>query len=135
MRRRAESRWVSRTVVDAVQFDLLREHGGVPGIHDEGALESALARPRHRWAYAKVPDLAALGASYAYGIVRNHPYHDGNKRTAFVTMAVFLGLNGYEIEADDAEVVTVMCRLAAGRMGEAALTEWVRAHLVELGED
>src|SRR4051812_44478883 len=109
-----EPRWVPRLVLDAAHVDQLREHGGLPGLRDENALESALARPRQKWTYAEDSDLPLLAAAYGFGIAANHPYRDGNKRVAFLAMAVFLGLNGYEIEATEAEVVTVMTALAAG---------------------
>jgi death-on-curing protein len=122
--------WISRLVLDAVHFDLLRAHGGMPGLRDENALESALARPRQRWAYRQETDLAGLAAAYGFGLARNHPYRDGNKRIAFLAMAVFLGLNDYEIEASERDVVTLMLTLAAGRITEAALARWLRARLV-----
>jgi death on curing protein len=124
---RRELRWVDRLVVDAVHLDLVREHGGLHGVRDEGALEAALARPRQQWAYAEQPDLASLAAAYAFGLCRNHPYFDGNKRIAFVTMAVFLRLNGREIAATEEEVVAVMLELAAGEIGEDGLATWVRS--------
>jgi len=125
-----EPRWVSRVVVDAVHLDLIRTHGGMPGTRDEDLLESALARPRQRWGYDTSADLGALAAAYGYGLARNRPYHDGNKRAAFVAMAVFVGLNGFELVADEADVVTTIVALAAGALDEDALAEWVRAHLV-----
>ncbi len=118
-------------MVDAVHFDLIKEHGGLPGLRDENALESAFSRPRNRWTYGRVRDPAALAASYGFGLARNHPYRDGNKRIAFVVMGIFLGLNGYEIEAPEAEVVSVVLSLAAGRVSERSLEEWVREHLVQ----
>lgn len=127
---RREPLWVSRVVLDAVHLDMLRNHGGMPGLRDENALESALARPRQRWAYGRKVDLASLTAAYGFGLARSHPYRDGNKRIAFLAMAVFLGLSGYEIEAPEADVVTVMIKLAAGRLPEAKLTQWIRGHLV-----
>lgn len=119
-----------RLVLDAVHLDQLREHGGLPGIRDEAALESALARPKQKWAYDKDADLALLAAAYGFGIATNHPYRDGNKRAAFLAMATFAGLNGFEIEASEAEVVTVMVGVAAGRLKERQLADWLRAHLV-----
>lgn len=130
-----EPRWVDRLVVDAVHLDLLRTHGGMPGLRDESALESALARPRHRWIYGRTRSLATLAAAYAYGLIRNHPYHDGNKRIAFVVMAIFLGLNGHEIEATETQVVTVMLKLAAGQMSEKALARWIRDHIITYPDD
>lgn len=126
----AEPRWLSRLVVDAVHHDSLTTHGGLAGVRDEGLLESALARPQQMHAYAETTDIAALAAAYAYGLARNHPYHDGNKRIAFMTMAVFAELNGHEFEASEADVVETMLRLAAGELEEDALTEWLRERLV-----
>lgn len=130
MRRRREPIWIDRLVLDAVHFDLLRTHGGLPGVRDENALESALARPRHRWAYGRKVDAASLAAGYGYALARNHPYRDGNKRIAFVAMVVFLGLNGYELETPEADVVTVMLKLAGGKLSETGLAAWIRKHVV-----
>jgi death-on-curing protein len=126
---RREPRWVDRLVVDAVHLDLVREHGGLQGTRDEHALEAALARPRHRYTYGDEPDLLDLAAAYAFGLTRDHPYYDGNKRIAFVTMAVFLGLNGMRVDATGEEVVAVMLELAAGAVTEDALADWLRAHV------
>jgi death on curing protein len=127
--RRREPIWVDRVVVDAVHLDMLRTHGGLRGIRDENALESALARPRHRYTYARKVDLAALAAAYGFGLARNHPYRDGNKRTAFLVTIVFLGLNGLELHVSEAEVVTAMLQLSAGELSEAALAVWLRDHV------
>lgn len=107
----------------------MRQHGGSLGVRDEGLLESALERPRHRWQYAPESDLAALAASYGFGIARNHPFVDGNERTAFQTMYVFLGLNGFRVRADEAEVVRLMLDLASGGIGEPELAAWLRGHI------
>ena len=130
-RRRKDRRWVDRLVVEAVQFDLVRTHGGMPGVRDEHGVESALARPRQRYAYEPATDLAALAAAYGHGLAANHPFNDGNKRIAFVTTAVFVGLNGWEIEAPEDEVVTAMLALAAGELGEEELASWLRSRMVE----
>jgi death-on-curing protein len=98
-------------------------------------LESALARPRQSFAYGSGVDTAALAASYAYGLARNHPYHDGNKRIAFMTMAVFAELNGFELDAAEAEVVDVMLRLAAGELEEEPLADWLRGRLAAIGDE
>ena len=124
-------RWVERLVVEAVHIDLVREHGGRPGLRDEGALEAALARPRQRLAYRPEADLAELAASYGHGLTSSHPFIDGNKRIAFVTMAVFVGLNGRAIEAPEGEVVAVMTALAGGQLSEVALADWLRRRLVD----
>jgi death-on-curing protein len=123
---------VQRVVVDAIHLDQIREHGGLPGLRDEGLLEAALARPRHKWTYKRRPDLASLAAAYGYGIVKNHPYRDGNKRVAFLVMVVFLGLNGFDLVAEEADVVTTMLKAAAGGCSEADLARWIRSHIVEL---
>jgi len=123
---------VQRVVVDAIHLDQVREHGGLPGLRDEGLLESALARPRHKWTYKKRPDLASLAAAYGFGIVKNHPYRDGNKRVAFLTMVVFLGLNGFDLVAAETDVVTTMLTAAAGGCSEAELAKWIRSSIVEL---
>ena len=129
---RGEPRWLSRTVVDAIHADQLREHGGLPGIRDENALESALARPRQKRVYAGERDISALAAAYGFGLVKNHPYRDGNKRIGFLAVATFLGINDYELTVTDAEVVTEMLPLAAGHVSEKALAIWIRAHLSKL---
>jgi len=118
--------------VDAVHLDQLREHGGLPGIRDANALESALARPRNKWAYDHSIDLATLAAAYGYGLVTDHPYRDGNKRIAFLTMAVFVGLNGFEIEAEESDVVAVMVAAASHGLTEKQLSRWATEHMVRL---
>ncbi len=123
-----EPRWVSRVVIDAIQNDLLLAHGGMPGLRDENLLESALARPKQRLAYEAAADLATLAAAYGYGLTHNHPYNDGNKRVAFVVMAVFLGLNGLDFTASEADVVTTIVTLASGELDEEALGDWIRVH-------
>ncbi len=128
-RRRREPAWVDRIVLDAVHFDQLREHGGLPGIRDENALESALARAKQRWHHEPRSDLAALAVAYGWGLVTSHPYRDGNKRVAFLAMAIFLELNGYNLEAPETEVVQVMVGVAARRMAERELAKWLRRHV------
>jgi death-on-curing protein len=120
--------WVDRLVVEVVHADQLREHGGLTGLRDEDALEAALARPQQKWHYEK-SDLATLAAAYAYGLCQGHPFRDGNKRVAFVTMMVFLGLNGHDLDAEEPEVVALMLRLASGKLGERALAGWVKERL------
>jgi death-on-curing protein len=113
-------------VVDAIQTDTLLTHGGMPGLRDENALESALARPRQRFAYEPDTELARLAASYGYGLVRDHPYNDGNKRVGFVVMATFLGLNGYDFVASESDVVTTIVALASGNLDEEMLADWIK---------
>ncbi len=126
----SEPVWVSRLVVDAIHADQLREHGGLAGVRDEGALESALARPQQKWRYRPGSRLSTLAAAYGFGLVSNHPFMDGNKRTALLAMLTFLGLNGAELDATDAETVEIMVAVAAGLCPEPALAAWVEAHVV-----
>jgi death-on-curing protein len=126
--RKSEPHWLSRVVLDAIHFEQLREHGGLHGIRDEGALESALARPRHKWWYERNTDIVSLAAAYGFGIASNHPYRDGNKRVAFLALATFLGFNGHEFEATDDDIVSEMFALAAGRLSEGELAQWVGRH-------
>ena len=123
-----EPRWLSRLAVDAIHNDQLREHGGLPGIRDENVLESALARPQHKWHYAEETDFATLAAAYGFGLVKNHPYRDGNKRIGLLAIATFLGINGYDLIATDAEVVTKILTLADSRVSEEELADWIRKH-------
>ncbi len=124
--------WVE--VEDAVAYhnDQIAQHGGLTGIRDQGLLESALSRPQMKAQFGDV-DLATLGAAYAYGLARNHPFLDGNKRTALVVMETFLVLNGFEIAADNVEVVAVMLSVAAGEVSEDDLVLWLRSQLVAYG--
>lgn len=128
----ATPRWVPRLVLDSVHLDQLREHGGLPGTRDENALEAALARPQQKHHYEPDSDLATLAAAYAFGLARARPFNDGNKRTAFLTAMIFLGLNGKDLDATEAEVVQMVTALAAGSLSEASLAEWLRPRLVRL---
>lgn len=127
-RRGPEPTWLSRLVVDAIHGDQLREHGGLPGVRDEKVLESALARPQQKWHYSDRTDVLLLAAAYAFGLVQNHPYRDGNKRIGFLAMVTFLGLNGHDFSATETEVVTEILALADGRVSEQALDDWIRQH-------
>lgn len=131
-KRRSEPRWLSRVVVDAIHNDQLREHGGLPGIRDENVLESALARPQQKWHYAGKTDIATLAAAYGFGLVKNHPYRDGNKRIGFLAMVTFLGINGYDLKVTDADVVTEVWALADGGVSEEELADWIRKHTAKL---
>ncbi|MGH7585621.1 MAG: type II toxin-antitoxin system death-on-curing family toxin [Gemmatimonadales bacterium] len=119
-------------MLDAVHLDQLREHGGLSGVREENTLEAALARPRQRWQYEPQSDVATLAAAYGWGLVTSRPYRDGNKRTAFLAMVIFLGLNDADLDATQEEVVTTMLAAAAGQLTETQLGDWVRAHLVKL---
>jgi death-on-curing protein len=116
-------------MLEAIHDAQLREHGGSPGIRDEGLLKSALARPQHKFAYAARVDLAMLAAACAFGLARHHGFVDGNKRAAFMGAFVFLGLNGQDLEAAEPDVVTTMELVAEGRLTEAGLAAWIRDKL------
>ncbi len=120
--------WIATEVALAAHAEQLAEHGGGDGIRDSGMLDSAMARPQNLAQYGD-PDAAALAAAYAFGIARNHPFTDGNKRTAAVVSETFLMLNGYALGATDAEVVVAFVALAAGELGEDELADWFRQHL------
>ena len=128
----AALRWVPRIVLDSAHLDQLREHGGLPGIRDENALEAALARPQPKAHYEPDSDLATLAAAYAFGLAKAHPFNDGNKRTAFLSAVIFLGLNGKDLDATEAEVVQAMTALASGSLTEAAMAKWIRERLGRL---
>ncbi len=119
--------WIEEAVVWAVHEAQLAEHGGSAGVRDAGLLASALARPLNLVAYGE-PDAAALAAAYGFGIARNHPFIDGNKRTAFVCTELFLVLNGTILTADDADCVATMLALAAGDLAEADFAAWLSSH-------
>jgi death-on-curing protein len=123
----SEPKWVLRSVIDAMHDMQLAEHGGASGIRDEGMLESALARPLNLYAYGEA-DLHALAASYAFGLARNHPFVDGNKRTAFLAAYVFLKINGLQLTASEADATHAVLRLAAGEDDELAIAAWLRAN-------
>ncbi|MDE2404106.1 MAG: type II toxin-antitoxin system death-on-curing family toxin [Sphingomonadales bacterium] len=120
--------WVLPQVAEAAHAEQLAEHGGGEGVRDPGLLASALARPQNLAVYGE-PDAPALAAAYAFGIARNHPFVDGNKRTAAVVSETFLALNGHVLDATDAEVVVAFLALAAGELGEDELADWFRTHL------
>jgi death-on-curing protein len=122
-------RWVREDVVYAVHDRQLAEHGGLPGVLDGGALEAALARPRNLASYKK-SDAAALAAAYAYGLVRNHPFADGNKRTGWVVARLFLADNGFRLQFDPADAVRTMEAMAAGTVSERELGEWFRKRIL-----
>lgn len=126
--------WVLRETVLALQEQLLAEFSGSAGIRDEGLLDSALARPENLLAYGK-PSLFDLAASYGFGLVKNHPFVDGNKRIGFTVAVLFLELNGYHFQATEADAVVRTLALAAGGMTEAAYSAWLKANSVRAGVD
>jgi death on curing protein len=123
-----EPRWLSATMIRAIHTSQVHDHGGSLGLRDQGLLDSALARPRDRFHYEPEADLIDLAASYGFGLARNHPFVDGNKRVAFQAMYIFLGLNALRIDAGEPEVVRVILALAAGDLSEPDLAGWLRQH-------
>lgn len=124
-----EPRFIRVDVARGVHDRQLAEHGGLAGVKDDGLLESAMSRPLNKFSYGET-DLCALAAAYAFGIARNHPFADGNKRTAWVIARLFLKLNAVEIAFDKADAIHVMLALASGTLEEDALAVWFRSHLV-----
>ncbi len=122
-----EPRWLAPAAVLIAHSESLARFGGAAGVRDAGLLDSALARPRNQFAYGQT-DLAALAAAYAYGIVRNHPFTDGNKRAGFLCAALFLELNGFVFAASEAETALRTLALAAGEIGEEEYAAWLRAN-------
>jgi len=122
-------RWIGKTALVLLQAESLAEHGGLEGIRDEGLLESALARPLNLNVYEGETDPARLAAAYAAGIVRNHPFADGNKRVAFLAIGLFLGLNGWRLTAGKADAASTIWSLAAGDISEAQLAAWITEKL------
>jgi death on curing protein len=123
--------WINKALALAIHDRQLAEHGGSGGVRDEGMLDSALARPQQRHAYGDPPpDLADLAASLAYGLARNHPFVDGNKRTAAVACEVFIVLNGAVLVADDQDLYPQYLGLAEGSIGEAEFADWLRPRIV-----
>lgn len=126
MREDGPVRWLTRFIVERMHEQQIAEHGGERGVRDAALIESALARPRNRLTYDEGADLCDLAADYAFGICQNHPFMDGNKRTAFLAAYVFLDLNGVELTADEVDVVVVMMALAGGDLDNAGLAAWFR---------
>jgi death-on-curing protein len=121
-------RFVDRRALLLLHDESLAEHGGAPGLRDEGLLDSALARPHNLVAYGD-PDLAALAAAYGVGLAKNHPFVDGNKRAAFLAVGLFLALNGHRLVASQAEATLTMLAVAAGDLSEDDFAAWIRTHL------
>jgi death-on-curing protein len=128
--RRKEPVWIERDEALAIHDRQLAEHGGGVGVRDEGAFESALARPINKWSYGE-DDLASLAAAYAFGVARNHALVDGNKRTAWVLARLFLRLNGAKLSFTPADAIAAMLALAAGELAEDEMADWFRRHLVQ----
>ncbi|MCU7936287.1 MAG: type II toxin-antitoxin system death-on-curing family toxin [Candidatus Thiodiazotropha sp. (ex Dulcina madagascariensis)] len=124
--------WVLPEAVLAIHQILLAEHGGPPGIRDHALLDSALARPRQRIVYDEEATIFELAASYGFGLIKNHPFVDGNKRVALTIAALFLALNGHSLDASEAEAVVIHEQLASGMLSEESLADWFRDSSVSL---
>lgn len=124
-----EPLWISEAIIRVIHQDQIQQHGGSLGLRDENLLSASLARPRHLFSYGQ-PDLFDLAAAYGYGLAKNHPFIDGNKRTAFMAMYVFLGLNGYLLEVPEIEVVQIMEGLATDPETQDSLAQWLRQNSV-----
>ena len=122
-------RWVDRQALLLLHDESLAEHGGAPGLLDEGLLNSALARPLNRVAYGQ-PDTADLAAAYGVGLAKNHPFVDGNKRAAFLAVGLFLAINGQRLRASQAEATLTMLEVASGDIDEITFAAWIRDHMV-----
>lgn len=129
----SDFKWLSRPAIEIIHDEQIAEHGGLPGLKDENALEAALARPLHKRAYGE-NDIFVLAAAYLYGLARNHPFSDGNKRIAYLAAFTFLLINGHMIEATQAEVVAFVLSVAAGEIDEEGATRFLRDHCVPLSE-
>ncbi len=125
----AVPRWIDKTALVLLQAESLAEHGGLEGLRDEGLLDSALARPLNLHADEAIDDPARLAAAYAFGIARNHPFADGNKRTAFLALGLFLALNGWRLTADQVAATRAMVAVAAGELSEDQMVVWIRRNM------
>ncbi len=122
-------RWIDKEALILLHAESLAEHGGLEGLRDEGLLDSALARPLNVHAYEEETEIARLAAAYGVGIAKNHPFADGNKRAAFLSVGLFLGLNGQRLVADKADAIRAMLAVAAGELSESEFAEWIKVHM------
>jgi len=118
--------WLTMGIIETIQFDLIKMHGGHPGYRDQALVEAALARPKNRLNDNLDSDIFTLAASYGFGLAKNHGFIDGNKRVALMAMYIFLYLNGYELDAPEYEVVAVIMNLSSGELDETGLADWLR---------
>ncbi|HEV8048431.1 MAG TPA: type II toxin-antitoxin system death-on-curing family toxin [Terriglobales bacterium] len=121
--------WLDQRALLLLHAESLAEHGGMWGVRDQGVLESALARPRNVHAHARGADVARLAAAYGFGLIRGHPFNDGNKRAGFLAIGLFLELNGLEFKVEEVDAVKTIIDVAAGNLNEKALAEWIRARI------
>jgi death-on-curing protein len=124
----AEPIWLTRPIIAMIHAAQIAEHGGALGVRDEALIESALARPQNKWQYEPDADLFRIAAAYGYGLTKNHGFIDGNKRVGYMAAYVFLGLNGFDVDAAEPEVVLTMLDLASGTLSEEQFSAWLRTH-------
>ena len=124
--------WVEKEALLLLHIKSIARFGGIEGMHDEGLLDSALARPRNAFLYDGLRDIAGLATSYAFGLAKNHPFADGNKRIAFMAIGLFLGVNGWVLNAEPAEAIRAMLALAAGDIREKEFAAWLKLHIKRL---
>ena len=125
--------WINLRVIKAFHDRQIKEHGGLPGLCDEGLLSSALSRPENAYQYSNPkPDVAELAAAYGFGLAKNHPFNDANKRTALIAMRLFLKLNGYDLTASPEDKYRMIIRVAASDISEDELAQWLRKHVEEI---
>jgi death-on-curing protein len=122
-------KWIDRRALILLHGETLAEHGGLPGSREPGGLDASLARPQRLLAYEPASDMARLAAAYGFGLVRNHPFNDGNKRAGFLAIGLLLELNGKELTADPVEAIAVITRLAEGKLAELELAAWIRKNI------
>ena len=122
-------RWINPLALILLQAEALAEHGGLTGLRDAAALDSALACPRNIHEYESGADIPRMAAAYAFGIIQNHPFNDGNKRTGFIAAVLFLELNGFELKCDERDAIETIFAVAAGRFSEKQLIQWIRANI------
>ncbi|MDW7738864.1 MAG: type II toxin-antitoxin system death-on-curing family toxin [Bacillota bacterium] len=121
-----EPTWLTLNIIETIHVDLIKVHGGYHGYRDKAMVEAALARPLQRWNYEKNLDIFSLAASYGYALTKNHGFIDGNKRVTFMAIYIFLGLNGYELDAPEQEIVDIILKLSNDDLDENKLAQWLR---------
>lgn len=126
--------WISARALPLLHAESLAEHGGLAGLRDENALRSALGRPENYFPYESNCGISRLAAAYGFGLIKNHPFNDGNKRAGYLAILLFLDLNGFELRVEQVDAIQTILKVAAGRMPESELTEWIRAHLKRIGK-
>ena len=127
----SEPIWIDANALRLLHRETLAEFGGLSGMRDEGLFLSALARPQNLFAYEEVTNISRLAAAYAYGIARNHPFNDGNKRAAFLAIGMFLAINGFLLKVEPTEAVNTMLALAAGNLTELELASWIEQFILK----